>query len=94
MKQFDIVRYESTFGLVIESDLIPKERWVLVAPLIRNLPRAGALNPVIPVAGIDHVLHIRSMASVRRDALEDTGENVIDSRDAVIRAVDFLICGI
>ena len=87
LDQLSIVRYRGAFGLVVESDLLPKDRWVVVVPLIEGLPCVGDLNPIIPAAGVDRVLHTHAIASVRRDALEETSENTHENHNIIIRCV-------
>lgn len=94
MKQFSVVRRGDAVGVVVDSDLLPKDRSVVVIPLVEGLPRAGALNPVLVAAGRERILHPRAIAALRRDALEDIGESLEDRRDAIIRAVDILLGGV
>ena len=94
MRQFAVVRRGAAVGVVIDSDLLPKDRSVVVIPLVEGLPRAGMLNPVLAAAGRERVLHTRAIAALRRDALEDTGESLASERDTIVRAVDVLLGGV
>lgn len=89
-----MVRRGAAVGVVVDSDLLPKDQSVVVIPLVDGLPRAGALNPVVMAAGRPRVLHTRAIAAVRVDALTDANESLSAERDAIVRALDILIAGV
>lgn len=94
MKQHDVVRLGEALGVVIDSDLLPYDRYVVVIPLIEDYPTAGALNPVIAIGEAPHVLATRLITHVRRDRLSKAGMSVETDRDAITRAIDILIGGV
>jgi hypothetical protein len=94
VRQFSVVRRGDAFGVVVDSDLLPKQRSVVVIPLIEGFPRAGALNPAFVVAGRERVLHTRGITTAPVDRLEIVGDTLEGHRDAIVRAVDILIGGV
>lgn len=94
MKQFDIVRYGATLGVIIDCDLLPRDRSVVVIPLLEGLLRAGKLNPVIEVGQTPYVLATRLIMSVRCEELIESDISVKNARDAITRAIDVLLGGI
>lgn len=89
-----MVRRSVALGVVVDSDLLPKTRSVVLIPLVEGMPRAGALNPTLKAAGRERILHTRAIAAVRADALEDVGETLEADRDVIVRAIDILISGV
>lgn len=94
MRQFSVVRRGAAIGVVVDSDLLPKQRSVVVIPLIEGFPRAGALNPSFVAAGRERTLHTRGITTAPVGALHDVGESLDDHRDAILRAIDILIGGV
>jgi hypothetical protein len=82
VRQFSVVRLGAAVGVVVDSDLLPKDQSVVVIPLVEGLPRAWALNPIINVAGRPRVLHTRATAAVRADALTAANESLSGDRDS------------
>ncbi len=89
-----MVRRGVALGVVVDSDLLPKTRSVVLIPLVEGMPRAGALNPTLNAAGRERILHTRAIAAVRVDALEDVGETLEADSDVIVRAIDILIGGV
>ncbi len=92
--QFEVVRAGSQFGVVLESDIMPPEKSILVAPLFDGIPSVGKLTPEIAYEGVNYRLYICAMQTVYRSELVFTGDEVSEHRDAIIAAIDLLVTGI
>jgi toxin CcdB len=91
--RFDVADANGSLFVVIETELLPPDKAVVVIPLIADYPAARHLNPVLDLDGRRMVLATRLIASVRRSALRRVG-NVSDQGDQITRAVDFLMGGV
>lgn len=94
MKQFDVVTDGAGLGVVIEAETIPPVRTVVAVPLIGgDFPPVRFLNPAIEIEGDHYFLDPRTAGAMRRDTLRATGQNIVDNRDDIIRAMDVMMGG-
>jgi toxin CcdB len=93
LTRFDVVEYDGIAAVIIESDLLPPDRAVVVIPLLPDYPAVRHLNPEILHNGQRLVLATRLIVAVRRSALRRCGQ-IADQRDRITRAVDILMAGI
>ena len=79
--------------VVVESELLPPDRVVVVIPLVEGYPAVRHLNPTLRIADREHVLATRLIGSVRREALKRVG-SMREEADAITRAIDVLMAGV
>lgn len=94
MNQFDVIDVQGDLGVIVESHLLAPDRTVVAIPLMMNYPVARLLNPTITVDGVSYALATRLIASIPKGLAKPTGENVSESRDEIIRAIDVMISGV
>jgi toxin CcdB len=102
--QFDVfdnpisrARRDFPFVAILQSEVASTGRDRIVAPLVprkRMAKLTGRLTPVVSVAGVEHVLLVPRMTSVAATDLRITKAQLINYRDAIISAIDFLFLGV
>jgi toxin CcdB len=93
LTRFDVAEYDGIATVIIESDMLPPDRSVVVIPLLPDYPAVRHLNPEILHNGKRLILATRLIVAVHRSALRRTGQ-VVDQGDRITRAVDILMAGI
>ncbi len=93
LTRFDVAEANGTLYVVIESELLPPDKGIVVIPLLADYPVARHLNPVFDLHGRRLVLATRLIVAVRRSALRRVG-TVADQRDLITRAIDTLLSGV
>jgi toxin CcdB len=104
MAQFDVyanpnpdTNHAIPYLLDVQSDLLEPLATRVVVPLVRLsvMPRpARHLNPVFEVQGDRVVMSTAELAGVPVRAVGEKVEALPEQRDAIIRALDFLISGV
>ena len=105
MKRFDVFKNESAqtsrkfpFFLLLQSDLLQQLTTAVVAPLGRASivggKLVGTLAPVLEIDGESFVMYTPELAAIPASVLRKRVANLDDQREAIVRAVDFLFCGI
>jgi toxin CcdB len=102
--QFDVfdnpisrARRDFPFVAILQSEVANTGRDRIVAPLVprkRMAKLTGRLTPVVSVAGVEHVLLVPRMTSVAAADLRITKAQLINYRDAIVSAIDFLFLGV
>jgi toxin CcdB len=102
--QFDVfdnpisrARRDFPFVAIVQSEVANTGRDRIVAPLVprkRMAKLTGRLTPVVSVAGVEHVLLVPRMTSVAAADLRITKAQLINYRDAIVSAIDFLFLGV
>jgi toxin CcdB len=103
MRQFDVFdnpipRARRTLPLVaiLQSDLAETGRERVVAPLAPSaaMPRlAGRLIPIVRVDDQDYALLVPSMAALPVADLRRVVSNLVDHRERILAALDYLFIG-
>jgi toxin CcdB len=91
--RFDVAIANGTLYVVVESELMPHDRAIVVIPLLTDYPAARHLNPIFDFDGRRLVLATRLIVSVRRSALRRVG-TVAEQSDLVVRALHTLLSGV
>ena len=104
MAQFDVYTNPNPdtnqavpYLLDVQSDLLEPLATRVVVPLVRHvvMPRpARYLNPVFEVRGERVVMSTPELAGVPIQALGEKVDALPEQRDAIMRALDFLISGV
>lgn len=104
MTQFDVFenpisRARRAYPLVaiLQSDLADTGRDRIVAPLApraRLSGTAGRMTPHVTVSGVEHVLIVPSLTSVRAHDLRELRGQLASYRDEIVAALDFLFLGV
>ena len=104
MAQFDVyanpnpdTNYAVPYLLDVQSDLLEPLATRVVVPLVRHevMSRpARHLNPVFEVRGEQVVMSTAELAGVPIQALGEQVSALSEQRDAIMRALDFLISGV
>jgi len=103
MRQFDIVATAAAdrplvpYVVVLQSDLLADLTTRLAAPFVRpeRFRPIAHLNPVFAFAGGRWMMATQMMAAVPVGELSgEVVASLAQERDAVIRAVDFLLAGV
>lgn len=102
--QFDVfdnpiarARRAFPFVAILQSEVANTGRDRIVAPLVprnRMAKLTGRLTPVVNVAGAEHVLLVPRMTSVAAADLRITKGQLVNHRDAIVSAIDFLFLGV
>lgn len=98
MARFDVYRLKHAHRLVIDcqSDWLEALRTRFVVPLlpIDEAPKPAArLNPVYAVEGVEMAMLTQYASAVAVDELGDRVASLTNEADAVMAALDMLICG-
>jgi toxin CcdB len=104
MSQFDLfvnpisrARKAYPFVVLIQSDVADTGPERIVAPLAprsRLQGTTGRLAPTVSVDGVDHVILVPRIMSVRVDELRTTRGSLATHRNAIVAALDFLFLGV
>ncbi len=102
--QFDVfdnpiarARRDFPFVAILQSEVANTGRDRIVAPLVprkRMAKLTGRLTPVVSIAGVEQVLLVPRMTSVAAADLRMTKGQLINYRDAIVSAIDFLFLGV
>jgi toxin CcdB len=85
------------FVVVLQSDVADTGRERIVAPLAprtRLSGTKGKLTPHVKVGGIEHVVLVPRLASVRTDDLRDFCGKLSEYREPIVAALDYLFLGV
>jgi toxin CcdB len=103
MKQFEVFanpfprsRQRQPFLVALQSDLLARTLdTTIVAPLelAHSSAFADRLNPPVTVEGLDHVVVMQELVTVRKSVLGKPVGSIAEHRDAIIRALDLLFTG-
>lgn len=99
MARFDVFAMRASGTLVVDcqADLLADLKTRVVAPLIpadKAPPPARHLNPVFELRGERFVLMAQMLSAVERRELGEKVGSLGDQGEAVLRALDFLVCGV
>ena len=92
-----LARRDFPFVAILQSELANTGRDRIVAPLVprkRMAKLTGRLTPVVSVAGVEHVLLVPRMTSVAAADLRMTKGQLVNYREAIVSAIDFLFLGV
>jgi toxin CcdB len=101
-RQFDVVANPDPteaayrpYLVVLQSDLVSGLTSKVVAPLVPQSQMKGAqrLNPIIPIEGREYWLATHELFAVDQRVLRDKVTTLVDHRDAIIAALDFVFVG-
>jgi toxin CcdB len=101
-RQFDVVANPDPteaayrpYLVVLQSDLVSGLMSKVVAPLVPHAQMKGAhrLNPIVPVEGREYWLATHELFAVDQRVLRDKVTTLVDHRDAIIAALDFVFVG-
>jgi toxin CcdB len=92
LNKFDIVETRGRLALVVESELLPPDRTVVVIPLLQGYPTIKWLNPEIYVDREPYTLVTRLIGSVGTSTLTVIGSAKAQG-DEIARALDMLFYG-
>jgi toxin CcdB len=103
MAQFDIVANPNTrerqtrpFLAILQDDRFAPMTTVVVAPFAKISPRqsAGDLTPSIDIGGESFALIVPELGAVRARLLGPAIGRCVESRYAILRALDLLFTGV
>jgi toxin CcdB len=84
--------------LDIQSDLLDELATRVVIPLTRAAGLArqpiGSLMPIVVVASEEYVAVTQDLAGTQKSSLGPRVASVVEQRDAIVAALDFLISGV
>jgi toxin CcdB len=81
----------------IQSGLLDTMATRVVIPLLPRQaapPPAKALNPVLTIGGVEHVLMTQNIATVPLAQLRTPVGTLVVERDQIVRAIDALLSGL
>jgi toxin CcdB len=99
MARFDVYKYSAAVPYVVDvqADLLSDLKTRVVIPLLPHtqakkeiLPR---LKPVVKVHGKDYVLMTTDIGTVKIGDLGVSAENIVEYRQVITDAIDFLMSG-
>lgn len=104
IRQFDVftnpiarARRAYPFVAVLQADLADTGRERIVAPLVpraRLGGTAGRLTPHVDLGGAVHVLVVPALTGVFAEDLRDHRGQLLDHRDEIVAALDYLFLGV
>ncbi len=104
MAQFDVhpnpipaARRAYPFVVVLQSEIAAHGRGQIVAPLVPRAslgPIAGRFTPVVTLETGEFVALVPALTSVRQIDLAAPMTTLVDSRSALLAAVDYLFFGV
>ena len=103
MRQFDVLanpipraRRALPFVMILQSDLIETGRDRVVAPLAPSAampPLAGRLLPVVTLSETPYALLVPSLTTMPAGDLRQVIANLVNDRDRIMAALDYLFLG-
>jgi toxin CcdB len=103
MRQFDLFanpfarsRERQPLLVNLQSDLLVRSlHTIVVAPLepAASGPFPDRLNPVVAFDGVDYVVVVQELVTIRKSALGEAVGSVANARDAIVAALDMLFTG-
>jgi len=104
MAQFDVFvnplansRRAYPFVTAMQSDMASNSSEQIVAPLapLASMSRtAGRLTPVVAVNGVDHVVVVPRLTSIRSRDLAACNTSIASARGELLAAIDYLFFGV
>lgn len=96
MARFDYHRTENGYLLDCQADLLNHLRTRLVVPLMHlpDAPQPAArLNPILVIAGVEHVMVTQFAAAVLSKTLGETQGSLASHDRTIMDALDMLLTG-
>jgi toxin CcdB len=102
IRQFDVFRNPEQrrssveYIVVLQSDLVSDTRGIIAAPLLASGKEfmSQSLYPRVQVQGRHFAILMTQMSPVPRSLLKEPVTNLMNQRDQIVRALDYLFTGI